>query len=148
MKQIDLSGVSNILSRILLIEVAGFLSCVPVAFYFDEPAGAFLLSSIIAGLFSLLLFVISNRWDTSRVGVRDAFVSVSLSWITISLFGALPYILSGVIPSVTDSIFESTSGLQLPDHQYLQILRWCQNHCFSGGASPTGLVVSALCCLL
>lgn len=41
---------------------------------------------------------------------REGFVIVSLSWILLSFFGALPFVLSGAIPSFTDALFESVSG--------------------------------------
>lgn len=41
---------------------------------------------------------------------REGFATVALSWIALSLFGALPFIISGVIPSFTDAFFETASG--------------------------------------
>mgnify|MGYP003293297278 CR=1 FL=1 len=41
---------------------------------------------------------------------RDGFVIVSLSWITLSLFGAIPFVLSGAIPNYIDALFEIVSG--------------------------------------
>lgn len=40
----------------------------------------------------------------------EGFVSVSLSWVALSLFGALPFWMSGEIPSFTDALFEAVSG--------------------------------------
>ena len=41
---------------------------------------------------------------------RSGFVTVALAWIAISLFGALPFWLSGAIPHFVDSLFETVSG--------------------------------------
>jgi trk system potassium uptake protein TrkH len=41
---------------------------------------------------------------------REGFAAVGLSWMSMCLFGALPYVLSGAIPGVTDAVFESTAG--------------------------------------
>ncbi len=41
----------------------------------------------------------------------DGFVVVSLCWISLSLLGALPFVFSGAIPSFTDAVFETASGL-------------------------------------
>ncbi len=41
---------------------------------------------------------------------REGFVIVSLSWIVLSLFGAVPFVLSGAIPSFIDALFEAVSG--------------------------------------
>ncbi len=42
---------------------------------------------------------------------RQAFVMTTVSWIAMSIFGALPYLLSGAVPTFTDAFFESMSGL-------------------------------------
>ncbi len=41
---------------------------------------------------------------------RDGFVIVALSWIALSIFGAIPFVVSGYIPSFVDAIFETASG--------------------------------------
>ncbi len=41
---------------------------------------------------------------------RESYISVAAGWILVSLFGALPFYLSGAIPSVADAIFETVSG--------------------------------------
>lgn len=41
---------------------------------------------------------------------REGFVIVALSWVVLSIFGALPFIFSGCIPSFTDALFETVSG--------------------------------------
>ncbi len=41
---------------------------------------------------------------------KEGFVTVALSWIIISIFGALPFYLSGAIPSYADAFFETVSG--------------------------------------
>jgi trk system potassium uptake protein len=46
----------------------------------------------------------------SPLGARDGFVTVALAWIIISLFGAIPFYISGVIPSISDAVFETVSG--------------------------------------
>ena len=41
---------------------------------------------------------------------REGFVTVSVSWIVLSIFGAIPFVISGSIPNVVDALFESVSG--------------------------------------
>ena len=45
-----------------------------------------------------------------EMGVRDGFAIVTATWLLISLLGALPYWLSGILPSYTDAFFEAMSG--------------------------------------
>ena len=110
MKQINLPGVFNILSKILFIETAGIIACLPVAWIYNEPMAPFFYSAMIAFVPGILLQLPARRMAINRVGVRDAFLSVTLSWITISVFGVFPYILSGSIPGFTNALFESASG--------------------------------------
>lgn len=58
-----------------------------------------------AGLVAMRIF---HR--PGELSVREAFAAVGLSWLGISLVGALPYLLTGSITSVTDAVFESASG--------------------------------------
>ena len=51
-----------------------------------------------------------KRPENDILYARDGFAAVSLIWISLSLIGSLPFILSGVIPSFIDAVFESVSG--------------------------------------
>ena len=51
-----------------------------------------------------------SRPETKRIYAREGFLVVSLSWILLSLFGALPFVFSGAIPSFMDAFFETVSG--------------------------------------
>lgn len=53
-------------------------------------------------------WLIKSRGD--RLGAREGFVTVALSWIIISIFGAIPFYASGVIPSISNAVFETVSG--------------------------------------
>jgi trk system potassium uptake protein TrkH len=48
--------------------------------------------------------------DRTNLGKREGYLIVTLGWVTMSLFGALPFTLSGAIPSYTDAFFETMSG--------------------------------------
>ena len=47
---------------------------------------------------------------TTQLYPRDGFVAVSFGWIVMSIFGALPFLFTGEIPSFTDALFETISG--------------------------------------
>ena len=48
--------------------------------------------------------------ENMKLYAKDGFVIVSLSWILLSLFGALPFVISGAIPNYIDALFETVSG--------------------------------------
>ena len=54
-------------------------------------------------------FVIKKPKQTDLYA-KEGFVIVSLSWVILSLFGALPFVISGAIPSFIDAFFETVSG--------------------------------------
>lgn len=95
---------------ILLFFEALFLSLsIPVALYYNEPIEALLWSVVaLVGTGSVLTYICRSAGrDVSR---KDGYVVVTLIWIIFSLFGTLPYILSGSIPGFTDAFFETMSG--------------------------------------
>ncbi len=58
----------------------------------------------------MLLKGVGNK-NKGELYIREGFVCVSLSWIALSIFGALPFIISGEIPRPVDAVFEVASGL-------------------------------------
>ncbi len=81
----------------------------PFALYYGEgDAPALLLSAGITALAGFLLFRFTHIDHELRA--REGFAVVSFAWVLFSLFGALPYLLSGAIPNFTDAYFETMSG--------------------------------------
>ncbi len=103
--------VSNYLGRILLLEAITMTPSLIMAIFADGlmPTLAFASSMLAAAAVgAVLLFCI--RPKNRSIYSREGCVIVALSWITISLFGALPMTLSGAIPSYIDAVFETVSG--------------------------------------
>ena len=71
---------------------------------------AFLLSISAGLIFSAVLFMAGKNADYNDIGVKDGFLVVSLSWIFASIIGALPFYISGTIPTFAGAFFESVSG--------------------------------------
>ncbi|NLL37209.1 MAG: TrkH family potassium uptake protein [Fretibacterium sp.] len=73
---------------------------------------AFILALGSGLLISGMLFLFSRvrRRDYEELGLREAFAVVTFSWVIASAVGALPYVLSGFVPSYTDAFFETVSG--------------------------------------
>ena len=69
---------------------------------------AFLIPMAVLFLLGALFSV--KKPKDSALGVKDGFVVVGLSWIILSLFGCLPYVISGLIPNFIDAFFETVSG--------------------------------------
>ncbi len=66
---------------------------------------------IVIGLLLVTGLIMSvPKIENRKIYAREGFVIVSLSWILMSIFGALPFVLSGAIPSFVDALFETVSG--------------------------------------
>ena len=81
-----------------------------VGFIYKEHHDAiiYLVISILCTIIGLLLRKIKPK--TTTFFAKEGFVAVSLSWIGLSLTGAIPFVLNGDIPSFTDALFEIISG--------------------------------------
>ncbi len=99
----------RILGALLLFLAIALLFPVPFSwFYGDGAAGAFILSAIIsAGCGGLLYSQFRSETDLS---VREGFAVVTFGWTFFALFGALPFVFSGAIPSYLNAFFETMSG--------------------------------------
>lgn len=97
------------LGWVLNIEAAAMLLPLICAVVFGEPyIPLFAFCIALCLLFGIPLTVKSPKKKTMYA--REGFIAVALSWIILSIFGALPFFLSGFIPSFIDALFETVSG--------------------------------------
>lgn len=101
--------IKNILGWILIFE-AGFMTLplLTAAIYWEKTFFSFLISIAICLLIGFLLII--RRPKDRTLYSRDGFVIVALSWIVLSIFGALPFFISREIPSYLNALFETVSG--------------------------------------
>ena len=101
--------IRNILGWLLIFE-CGFMlvPTVTALVYREREVWAFLVTMLLCGAIGSL-FVWRKPKD-SVLYAREGFVIVSLSWILLSLFGAIPFCISGTIPNYLDALFETVSG--------------------------------------
>ena len=107
---IHLKVILNTLSALIMFLA---LSLVPPAiiawFYNEADFSSFIITIIISFVtgFSLFLF---TRKHGQELRAKDGFLIVTLGWTIFSFLGALPFFISGFIPSYTDAFFETMSG--------------------------------------
>lgn len=100
----------KIIGSLLFIESGLMLACMLVGvIYKDDDMLAFLFSMIIT-MFSGLMMRYFGRNASNTLGRRDAYMVVTLTWVLFSLFGTLPFMISGYVNSFTDAYFEMMSG--------------------------------------
>ena len=100
------------ISSLLLLAGLFMVSGIVVGLIFGErqAAFAFAVSAAIALAISLSGFLSLRPFRDATLLTRDGFLVVVLSWLVVCAFGALPYVISGAIPSYTDAFFETMSG--------------------------------------
>lgn len=69
---------------------------------------AFIVPIVLLGLIGGLLSF--KKINNTRIGVREGILIVGISWLSMSIFGALPFLISGQIPNFFTAVFEITSG--------------------------------------
>jgi trk system potassium uptake protein TrkH len=95
---------------ILLCEAALMAAPVIVGLIYHEPDSviAFLITMAVTAAVGLAMFFL-NR-SHGQVFQREGFVIVTAGWLLISIFGCVPFVISGSIPNVVDAFFETISG--------------------------------------
>lgn len=102
--------ISKIMGFLLFIE-AGFLSlCTALSIFYKEPdMTAFILSTLIIIAVGIPLSYAGKNAER-KLSRKDGYVVVTFAWIIFSIFGMLPYYISGYIPNLTNAFFETMSG--------------------------------------
>ena len=77
---------------------------------YDQLDSSFIGAGIITIIFGVLFFL-SNLNHDKKLNLQQAFLVTSLSWISIAIFGSLPFIFSSLELTITDALFESMSGI-------------------------------------
>jgi len=102
-------AILNILSALLIFLAIALIVPASVAyFYGDGDFNAFLITIGITFILGTAGFFFTR--DSGEIRVRDGFLVVTFGWTLFALLGALPFTISGHIPSYTDAFFETMSG--------------------------------------
>ena len=110
-RKISLPVLIRIQGYLLLIEGLFMLTVVPVT-YFHHGINAFSMpfAALITVLTGFILCFSTRRVRGQRVNHREGVISISLSWVMLSVFGGLPFLLGKNVPNFTDAFFEALSG--------------------------------------
>jgi trk system potassium uptake protein len=92
--------------------ILGVFMFIPIIFQFiySEIDSSFFGASIVTIIFGTLFFL-SNLDHDKRLTLQQAFLLTALSWLSIAIFGSLPFVFSGLNFSFTNAFFESMSGI-------------------------------------
>jgi len=92
--------------------ILGVFMIIPIIFQiiFNELDSSFIGAGIITIVFGILFFL-SNLDHQKKLNLQQAFLLTALSWLSIAIFGSLPFIFSTLQLSIVDAFFESMSGI-------------------------------------
>lgn len=144
-------GVLNIFGKLLIFTSLFLLLPIPFSIYYDDGMARLFVYCALAGAGLGALLVALFKAE-SELGHRDGFAIVVLSWIGLSLLGALPFYFCGVMPSFIDCFFESMSGFTTTGSTVLavveilprSVLFWRATTHFLGGM---GIIVLSIAIL-
>ncbi len=100
----------RVISLALVIEGLFMLLSAAVSFFLTEPAATSLLFSAIITLVAGILVFTPLRNDEKISGYKEGYIITVGIWLTLSLFGTLPFLFTGSLRSFCDAFFESVSG--------------------------------------
>ena len=100
--------ISKVLGRVMAVLAALMIPPIIAALCYGEEIYYFVATMAISGALAVLLSL--PRLKYRDFYAREGFVSVALSWLLISMVGALPFVIAGEIPSYIDAFFEIVSG--------------------------------------
>ncbi len=105
----NLSLITQIVGKLLMIEAAALSLPLLVSFYYAEPeAMAFIQTILICLVVGFAMSRVPAKHQ--QIKIREGLAIVTFGWVFFSIFGALPFLFSGAIPSLADAIFETVSG--------------------------------------
>ena len=110
MSKINFKIILSIIGFLLILEGVFMFTGIPFSLLHCETKCYSLLISGIITLISGVVIRYYTRNASKNIGRREGYIIVSIAWIVISLFGTLPYLISGAIPNFTDAFFETISG--------------------------------------
>ncbi len=114
----------KILGSLLFLLSALMFICAAIGlFYKEDDTAAFLLSTLITVCCGFVLKYLGQDAD-NNLNRRDAYLLVTVTWVVFSLFGMLPFIISGYIPNITDAFFETMSGFSTTGASILDDVEW------------------------
>jgi len=101
--------VFKILGKILNLEALLMIPSLLVAVYYGESdVIAFIKCIIFIGIIGYAMSKVKSK--NKKINGKEGLAIVTFGWILASFFGSLPYVVSGVIPSLVDAFFETVSG--------------------------------------
>lgn len=100
----------NIVGFLLILDGIAMMLGIPFSIYYrDDDILVLLLSGVGTSLIGFILYYLTKS-SNKDIRKREGYIVVSLGWLAMTIFGAVPFVIYGAIPSYTDAFFETMSG--------------------------------------
>ncbi len=106
----NLPLITNILGLLLFLNGSFMLLCIPFSVYYEEKWLPILAAGLVTLSSGALVWYLTKDSSSKELRKKDGYLIVTLGWLFMSLFGTLPFILTGSIPNFTNAFFETISG--------------------------------------
>lgn len=107
---INYKVILNFIGFLLILDGLAMMTGIPFSLYYgDNDILVLFLTGSAIFLLGLLLYLFTKN-KSKEITKREGYIVVSIGWVVMSLFGALPFVIHGSIPSFTDAFFETMSG--------------------------------------
>ena len=119
----NFSMIRYVIGLVMLFESA-FLSlpCLIALIYHEKKGFSFWIMLFVCLIIGIL-FVMKKPKKTVYYA-KEGFLTVAISWIVMSFFGALPFVINGDIPLVVDAMFETDSGFTTTGYASTDFNKW------------------------
>ena len=143
----------RMLGSILGIEALAMIPAFLVSLYYhdgDTPALIYsFLATVVAGSG---MFLIPKKEKDSYLRLKEGYIIVALGWLLMSLFGSLPFLISGMLPRFESAFFEAVSGFTTTgasvttifNHQFHGVFFWRATTHWIGGMGVLVLTLALL----
>lgn len=84
---------------------------IPFSIYYkSDDISALLQSGIFTSAVGLIIWFFTRDLQNKELGKREGYLIVTLGWLSMALFGSIPFMIYGAVPNFTDAFFETMSG--------------------------------------
>ena len=131
----------------IVLKLEGILMCLPLIvgiIYSEKSAYSYVITIAMCLIIGTILS--HKKPKDTEFYATEGYITVSLSWVILSIFGCLPFVISGEIPSMVDALFETISGFTTTGASILsdvEALSYCNNmwRCFTHWIGGMGVLV-------
>jgi len=107
---INFKVIFNIVGFLLILDGIAMMLGIPFSIYYnDNDILVLLISGTTTSLIGFVMYYFT-KGSSKDIRKREGYIVVSLGWLAMTLFGAIPFVVHGSIPNFTDAFFETMSG--------------------------------------